>query len=291
MQISIKKIPFIPSLLTWPNLIGLDAPIVAVCWQEMFARVLGVKLPWVIHLVLGLSTWCIYLADRILDVIRTKNRMATSRHHFTQRHLSKMIVWLIIISICNLSLIILHVPCKLLFSGFITLGMVAFYYCIRLTRLKHFITLIPREWMCGMLFALGCVIAPQSYASDSWMQNTNLILAVIMFGMICSANCIMISVWEMKSDAFVADISIVKTHRDLLPYMSLVLVGLGTISAIFACYFQWEPFFATGLSAIMLLTTQHYQKRLSSMQLRVLADAALLTPIFPFALQMMRTGA
>ena len=67
--------PPVPHIGAWPNLIGLDSPIVAVCWQAMFAKISGANLPWFIHLILGLSTWCIYLADRIIDVgITARNK-------------------------------------------------------------------------------------------------------------------------------------------------------------------------------------------------------------------------
>lgn len=44
----------------WPNLLSLDAPVVAVAWQWLFARVFGADLPAVFHLILGLSVWCIW---------------------------------------------------------------------------------------------------------------------------------------------------------------------------------------------------------------------------------------
>jgi hypothetical protein len=283
MQIPSRYAESIFRLVSWPNLIGLDAPIVAICWQEMFARVLDVYLPWVIHLILGLSTWCIYLADRIHDVIRTQNRMATPRHDFTQRHLRKLIALLVLISFLNLFLIVRHVPQKLLITGCITLEWVGVYYCVRLTRLKHFISLVPREWMCGMLFALGCAIAPQSYGSDSFMRDPTLVLSVIMFGMICSANCIMISIWEEKPDEDVSDLSIVKTHKQILPYLSFALMILCVASIPLAYLLQWQVFGSIALSAAFLKMIDHYQQRLSPLNRRVLADAVLLTPLMFFA--------
>ncbi len=263
----------------WPNLIGLDSPIVAVCWQAMFAKISGVDLPWFIHLILGLSTWCIYLADRIVDVIRSQNQATTSRHRFTRRHLRKLIGLLIIISICNLALIIRFLPHKLLITGIITLGLIAIYYLIRLTDLKNIITLIPREVMCGMLFALGCAIAPHAYATTSWINTPTLFIPVIMFGMVCSASCILISIWEKEADAITADSSIITTHANFIPYLASTLTYLAAFTVTLSCFFHWQAFLSIAVSGIFLRFILHHQNRISPINLRVLADAILLSPL------------
>ncbi len=269
----------IPHIGAWPNLIGLDSPIVAVYWQAMFAKISGVDLPWFIHLILGLSTWCIYLADRIIDVIRARQEATTSRHRFTRRHLRKLIGLLIIISIFNLALIIQYLPHKLLITGIITLGLIAIYYLIRLTRLKNIITLIPREVMCGMLFALGCAIAPHFYATKPWIQTPSLFIPVIMFGVVCSASCILISIWEKEADAITADSSIITTHANFIPYLASTLTYLTAATLTLSCFFHWQAFLSISLSAILLRLALHHQNRISSMNRRVLADTVLLSPL------------
>ena len=269
----------IPHIGAWPNLIGLDSPIVAVCWQAMFAKISGIDLPWFIHLILGLSTWCIYLVDRIIDVIRARQEATTSRHCFTQRHLRKLISILIIISICNLAMIIRFLPHKLLITGIITLGLIAIYYLIRLTRLKNIITLIPREVMCGMLFALGCAIAPHAYATTPWINTPTLFIPVIMFGMVCSASCILSSIWEKEADAITADSSIITTHSHFIPHLASTLTCLTAVTLTLSCILHWQAFLSITVSAILLRLALHHQNRISSMNRRVLADAVLLSPL------------
>lgn len=269
----------LPHIWAWPNLIGLDSPIVAVGWQAMFAKISGADLPWFIHLILGLSTWCIYLADRIFDVIRIRQQALTSRHRFTQQHVRNLIVLLIIISICNLVLIIQFLPHKLLISGCITLGLIAIYYLIRLTRLINIITLIPREVMCGMLFSLGCAIAPYAYATSPWIHTPTLFIPVILFGWVCSASCILISIWEKEADSLTADPSIITTHANFIPHLAKSLTYLTAITLTLSCFFHWQAFLSISLSAILLRFSLHYQNRISPLNLRVLADAVLLTPL------------
>jgi hypothetical protein len=263
----------------WPNLIGLDAPIVAVCWQAMFAKIAGVDLPWLIHLILGLSTWCIYLGDRMVDVARNPQPTSTSRHRFTQLHIRKLIPLLIIVSACNLILIIKYLPQNLLISGCITLVLVAIYYLIRLTRLKNIITIVPREVMCGMLFALGCAIAPHAYSTIPWSHTPSLIIPIITFGIVCSASCILISIWEKEADGAAGDSSIITTHSNFIPYIATSLTCLAVISVTLAYFFYWQPFLAVALSAILLRLTLRYEDRISPIHLRVLADTVLITPL------------
>ncbi len=269
-------------MVTWPNLVGLDSPMVAVCWQEMFARVVGVDLPWMVHLILGLSTWCIYLADRLGDVIRNDKAMNTSRHVFTGKHLRKLCVILIMVSICNFFLITRYLPSRLVISGLITLGFIAIYYAIRLSRMKHLVSLIPREVMCGMLFAVGCAIAPHAYVGTTWMESPILIITLLIYGLVCSASCILISVWETKADDAASDLSIVGTHKRFLCYLPSILIALSVISFFLAWFFPWQAFVAIGLSAILLRLVYQHQYRLSALHTRVLADAVLLTPLLFF---------
>jgi hypothetical protein len=269
----------IPHIGAWPNLIGLDSPLVAVSWQAMFAKISGADLPWFIHLILGLSTWCIYLADRIIDVMRTDQLAVTSRHRFTQRHRNKLMGLLIIISICNLALIIEFLPHQLWVSGLITLGLIAIYYLIRLTRLKNIITLIPREIMCGMLFALGCAIAPHAYATSLWLNHPTLFIPVILFGCVCSGSCILISIWEKDADTLTADPSIISTHASFIPHLAKSLACLTVITLALSCFLHWQVFLSIGISAILLLIALNQQSQISPLNRRVLADAVLLSPL------------
>ena len=48
----------------WPNVLALDAPTVAVVWQRFLGWAFDSPVPAVASVVLGLTVWSIYLADR-----------------------------------------------------------------------------------------------------------------------------------------------------------------------------------------------------------------------------------
>ena len=60
----------------WPNLLSLDAPIVALLWQLLFARCFHASVSVTAAILLVLAVWLIYAADRVLDA---RDRRAASR--------------------------------------------------------------------------------------------------------------------------------------------------------------------------------------------------------------------
>ena len=55
-------------LWLWPNLLSLDAPLVAVAWLGMFAKTWQVVwFPKTIYLLVAGVVWIIYVVDRLLD--------------------------------------------------------------------------------------------------------------------------------------------------------------------------------------------------------------------------------
>lgn len=263
----------------WPNLLGLDAPAVAVSWQWLFAHSFGIDLPPVIHLVLALSAWCVYLADRLIDVFRTgPSDLATERHRFTRKHSGKLIALLCLAATADLVLIIRVVPLHLIITGCATATLLGIYYVIRLSINGRVNTVIPREVLCGMLFALGSTIGPHAFAPDN-LNEFQYFLPAVFFGLVCSVSCILISIWERDADLASNDSSFATSRARLIPHVSTFLSALVLISGILAFFSSWQIFLAAALSALALRITLHFGNHLSRPMLRVLADALLLTPL------------
>ena len=67
----------------WPNLLSLDAPVVAVLWQILFARCFQAPIDAPAALLLLLTVWLIYTADRTLDA--WNGACHSPRHEFYRR--------------------------------------------------------------------------------------------------------------------------------------------------------------------------------------------------------------
>jgi hypothetical protein len=78
--------PSIPWWL-WPNVLSLDAPIVAMLCQAALARAHKVALPPSVYWILFLVVWLIYVLDRVLDgMSMPKGKRLSARHAFYRRH-------------------------------------------------------------------------------------------------------------------------------------------------------------------------------------------------------------
>ena len=71
----------------WPNLLSLDAPVVALVWQAAFARILAVELGWTQRGLLAVCVWLAYCGDRLLDARRLPaGPVDSARHAFARDH-------------------------------------------------------------------------------------------------------------------------------------------------------------------------------------------------------------
>src|SRR6266478_6068420 len=81
----------------WLNVLCLDAPIVAISWQWLFARVFGVTMPLAEREGLFLTAWLIYLMDRLADSISLSPDVPKAlRQDFCSRHKN---IWIGLIAI------------------------------------------------------------------------------------------------------------------------------------------------------------------------------------------------
>ena len=71
----------------WPNVLSLDAPVVALVWQAAFARMLAVELGWTQRGLLVVCVWLAYCGDRLLDARRlAAGPVDSARHAFARDH-------------------------------------------------------------------------------------------------------------------------------------------------------------------------------------------------------------
>lgn len=271
--------PLPSPLWLYPNLLGLDAPVVAVCWQWLFAKSFGIEVPLVFHLILGLSAWCIYLADRVYEAFLGGNPdQGTERRRFTFRHIRPLLLVLIAAAAVNSFLIFRHVPLQLIVSGLATASLLAVYYAIRLKCAPQVTSIMPREILCGMLFSIGCAITPHAFGAGEG-HPVAFWIAVASFGIACSTACILISVWECDEDLAVNDSSIATDYANASTWMTLALPALLLLCVPAVIFGNWYIYASVALSVLCLLLMLRFQKHLSKPKLRVLADVVLLTPL------------
>ncbi len=233
-------------------MLSLDAPIVAVLWQLLFARCFHAELTPVAAALLVLAVWLIYAADRVFDA---RGESKLPRHEFYRRNWRVVVpVWAAVLSIAGW-LAWTQLSAALFERGLILLGAVAFYFVlVHFAPLRHW----PKEAVVAILFALGA-----SLAAWGRVQSAVDVASILLFSGLCWINCIAIEKWERGAHwpvgiaaLCVAAIALFALYRDR-PILSA----------------------AEGASALAFVALDACRKKLSGDALRVLADVALLSPV------------
>ena len=267
-----------------PNLLSLDAPLVAVTWLYIFAKTWRVQyLPWVAYLSLGLVVWVIYVTDRLLDA-SLKGAISgklEARHAFHYKHQRTFRRLAVMASAAALVLVIKGMPVSIygyaVFGGLMTAGFFA---------LSFFSTQGPddipyaKNVLAGLAFAYGtAMIAFVFTGFELWefIQSRELIC----FAVLCVLNISAIDLWEHANRSLDPEI---KATDELA--LTLPLTLLGAAALVFALQdhgLTTRPFFyaiLTGAGLLYILNRSRGRFQMDA--LRVLADVALLVPFLVF---------
>jgi hypothetical protein len=235
----------------WPNLVCLDAPLVAVAWLWLFARTFRVPLHAGNVVALFLTAWLIYLADRFADSFSLKpNSPRSLRQDFCLRHRAIWVASAALIAGFDAYVIWRTTALQTFVVGAVV-GILALIYLV----VNHPLGLIWRslpakELAIGILFAVGTVIA----LLPRIPLTTGFALATVAFAALCSLNCISIAWWERELDRAQGKVSIATRHPRVTRLVGKACLALGVAAATFAiCLPTAAPLFACiSVSALLL---------------------------------------
>jgi hypothetical protein len=243
-------------LWLWPNLLSLDAPIVALLWQILFARCFHVRVDPLPSVLLVLAVWLIYAADRTLDAWTGEN--LRPRHEFYRRHWRALLpLWILALGVGS-ALAWTRLTPEMRYSGFALAAAVVLYFALLHLGAFH----KTKEAAVAVLFALGATLS--AWAN---VRTAADIEAIFLFSCLCWINCSAIEQWESPGEsrwpiAFAAGFVALAAGALLLFSTRPVLGGAVTASALCFVFLDCA------------------RRRFSRDALRVLADAALLSPLF-----------
>jgi hypothetical protein len=260
-------------LAEWWHLLSLDAPTVAALWSWLFVYAMHLHLSWIQAFLLPAGTWLVYVTDRILDGMR-RGAALRERHHFHARHrLNFIIVAAVLLVLLAWSVATQMRPQA--FRDDALIGAFALLYMFAVHRMAA--RRLPKEGAVAILFAAATAVPAWSRLHAGKEQ---LAPAILFFALLCWTNCVGIEKWEGGS--------LHPTSR----WASLHLRSIVTMSALFSLIAAFlapsrglkAVYLAALLSSGLLFALDTRSSRLSPLQLRIGADAALLTPLalFPF---------
>jgi len=265
------------TLAIYWHLLSLDAPTVAALWCWSFGRAAHVDLPPLSPWLLAVGTWLVYVADRLLDGLDPANREhLRERHYYYSQHRKKFLAAGLIVSPVFIWIVFNRLAPAVLLEDCALFAVAALYFLLVHVHGRAAERWLPKELAVGVLFAAGTAV-------PTWARipGDRLTIApvIAVFAILCWLNCVAIERWEDAGNKFAAHPITVWAGRNLKTLaavtvaISLVLAGTSLHDGARLCVFL-----ACGSSALLLFLLAHHRD-LTVMQMRIAADAILLTPL------------
>lgn len=267
----------------WWNLLSLDAPTVVCLWALLFAHAARISFPLLEVCVLTATVWIIYASDRMLDVLRAPAGSALSdRHSFYARNRYAVLGSLVPVTSATVWVGFTKLTSQTRVAGLVLGGAVLCYFQVIHAVPDLAARWFPKEPVAGAIFAAGAAIPAWTRERES---HALLLPTVLLFAALCGLNCIAIECWEHRRGERQwkkppywlirwADGRIARIAAVLIPCIGCA-GAFGPHSAG-----QAELLGASAVSLALLAALDWQSDALSPQALRVLADAALLTPAF-----------
>ena len=267
-----------------PNLLSLDAPLVAVAWLYMLAKTWGVNYhPEHEYVVLGLVVWVLYVTDRLLDAaVLGDSPRCQERHRFHRRHWRKFVGGAVVAGITALVLVLFKSPMAVFSYLLVEAFLVAGFFALAVFAPPGNDLPYAKNILGGLAFAFGTAMVAHVYLYDKRIVDLLLWSREFKaFAVLCILNISAIDLWEHANRS---DDVEVKAQDELA--LTLPLTLLGGAALFFAAQNEEQgsrPFFYAILTGAALLhIVNRMRARFSMEALRVLADAALVAPILVF---------
>ncbi|WP_146180262.1 hypothetical protein [Opitutus sp. ER46] len=278
-----------PRWWQWPTVLSLDAPAVVMAWQALLGASAGVAIGWAETLVVGASVWLAYAADRWLEAARLPlARLRTPRHRFYADHRRAVVVAWVLVLVADVALALRELDRRELTTGLVLLAPVLLYVLSHQFLHREARGRVPKEIIVALLITGGAavfVLAAPGIDSAVIGPALGLLAAV------CFTNVALICVWEVPVDTAHGQLSLARQFprcRPALRALPWLLAALAWLIASRTPGPRPGPADCVALSSLLLALLDRAAPRLGWERVRVWADVALLTPLWPLLLRAAR---
>ncbi len=264
--------------VVWLNLLCLDAPIVAVAWQWLFARTFGADLDFSLRALLFLTAWLIYLADRFADTIQLPADSPISlRHRFCRDHMIGWWVAIVIIFFLDVALALRSLDLQMLLLGGTLAALCAFYLFVNHSLGGKWRPLPVKEKAIGILFAAGTTLG---VVGQLPVLTISFGVAVLLFAILCTFNCLSIAAWERELDAAQGKATFMTGWPMAARALTTIGSGLTLVALGFGVFWHFAfPLWLCLAGGAFLLVRLNLSDHLPRDNRTALADLVLLTPL------------
>jgi hypothetical protein len=220
------RLPITGRPLIWLNCFCLDAPIVAVAWQGLFANAFHFQLAMADRLALFLTAWWIYLADRLADSLAVAPLVTlTARAAFCRRHRLAFAFALALVGLGDAVVVVTTLDRSVIKTGALLGGLALVYLFVNFRYDRVWRALPIKELIVGFLFACGT-----SLVFLTAFRQFSVFMAVGLFGCVCSLNCLSIAVWEKDVDLGQGKHSWATEHSRSITFVRPACLVIGFVS-------------------------------------------------------------
>lgn len=256
------------------NLLGLDAPIIAVMWLFLFARTWRIIYhPWEAYLALALMAWTIRIAGLLVE---SAMKEGGGRFSVSQG------VWLkrlaILSGVVSMGLTVRYFPLSvyqfLLVGGLLVLG----YFAVSLfSEREDGEPAYSKHVLGGMGFAFGVALTAQVYLPNTGVKELFFSREFICFAVLCVLASSAAEMWGRAGSSGDQEMNAMDEIS-----LSLPLTLLGAASLVFAVQDEAmlaRPFYYAVLTGAALLQVLNRARgRFSITTLKALVGVSLLIP-------------
>lgn len=261
----------------WPTVLSIDAPVVAVLWQLLLARVAGLALGWAPPIVLALSVWLAYAADRWIEGWRLDaDVIRTPRHQFYKEYRGPVAAFWVIALAADIVIAFRYLDARDITAGFVLIAAVAMYLLSHQLVHRDRAWRAPKELCVAALLSAGAVV----FVTET-PQPGALMMPLGLFALLCFTNCALISVWEREVDRAHGQTSLAlgrTDHERLIRQLPWMIAVLSAAAAMLDAGAARDAAIASAASAILLAVVDRIETTAGRQPARVLADIALMTP-------------
>jgi hypothetical protein len=240
----------------WMNLLSLDAPLVALVWQDFLARCYPTLLLPAGRCVLGLTVWAIYIADRLLDVRGVAADGEPRHHRFYREHRRAWGAVLAAVIAADLLVTILWLRPAVFVHGLAVAGASIVYLSVFTGSGSRLV--FWKKSFAAILFSAGVFVVASVNTPGSTYP---LLWPGAVFTAVCAGNLVLIDRWKRQHSTMAA------------------CAALFSFAVLCALVGQSRWYVAVALSSAGLAAIARWTRRFSIEARRVLADVALFTPL------------
>lgn len=258
------------------HLCSLDATAVAVAWQLLFERSLGVPIHWPATAALAITVWVVYAGDRLMDVTLHPGTVHHSlRHQFHWDH-KHVLAGVAMAALAGLAFVTSRLRIQLFENGCLlgcfVVGYFGIIHLLPAQRRKWF----PKELAVGAVFAAGTCLA----AFSGGREVSTSVIPGVFFAGLCCLNCAAIEVWEWRDGGSQPSSKPHPVTLWIWQHLRALVQMSAAAAALLLLLPGLQPLFAALLtSASAFYCLERSRHNLPIHTVRVLADLPLLSPV------------